>query len=80
MKEAGMRSKGIAVLAAAAMALAAPVAFANPGGVPNNPHGKPCPSKAVGHAQGPNITEPNPGKGRKCGFHRTTNSVTTVTP
>jgi hypothetical protein len=64
-----MRHRGAAILIAAAFAVSAPVAFADQGGVPHNPHGATCPSKATGHAQGPNISAPNT-KGRKCGFNR----------
>ena len=64
-----MRRKGVAVLVAAAFAVSAPLAFADRGGVPHNPHGALCPSKAVGHAQGPKNTAHNT-LGRKCGFNR----------
>jgi hypothetical protein len=57
------RHKGVAILAAAAVALTAPVALANQGGIPQST--KPCPSKAQGH--GPKKPQPN-NKGKKCGF------------
>jgi hypothetical protein len=60
-----MRRKSVAVLAAAALALAAPAAFADKGGVPHST--KPCPSKAKG--KGPKKAAPNQ-KGKKCGFNR----------
>jgi hypothetical protein len=74
-----MRRKVIAGIVAVALGASIPVAFANPGGVPNNPHGKACPNKARG--QGPMRTAPNM-KGRKCGFNRglTVPTVTTVVP
>jgi hypothetical protein len=59
-----MRRKSVAVLAAAALALAAPAAFAGKGGVPHST--KPCPSKAKG--KGPKKAAHND-KGKKCGFH-----------
>jgi hypothetical protein len=59
------RRKGVAILAAAAVALTAPVAFANRGGVPHST--KPCASKAQGN--GPKKPAPNT-KGNKCGFNR----------
>ena len=62
-----MRRKGIAVLTAAALALSAPAAFADQGGVPHSPAQKPCPSKAKG--KGPKREAPND-NGRKCGFNR----------
>jgi len=65
-----MRRKSIAVLTAAALALSAPAAFADQGGVPHSPQGpptKPCPSKAKG--KGPKKDAPNT-NGRKCGFNR----------
>jgi hypothetical protein len=59
------RRKGVAILTAAAVALTAPTAFANQGGVPHST--KPCPKKAKGH--GPKHGAPNT-KGNKCGFNR----------
>jgi hypothetical protein len=63
-KEASMRRKSVAVLTAAVLALAAPAAFADRGGVPHST--KPCPSKSKGN--GPKHTAPND-KGKKCGFN-----------
>jgi hypothetical protein len=60
-----MRRKSIAVLTAAALALSAPAAFADKGGVPHST--QPCPSKAKG--KGPKKDAPNT-NGRKCGFNR----------
>ena len=58
----------VAVLVTGAvMALSFPVAssVANPGGVPNNPHNKHCPSKGKG------AKNPAPkSKGKKCGFNK----------
>jgi hypothetical protein len=51
----------------AALAVSLPVAssVANKGGIPHNT--KPCPSKSKGH--GPTKSDPNPSKGKSCGFH-----------
>jgi hypothetical protein len=61
-----VRRKSIAIITAAALALAAPAAFADRGGVPHST--KPCPTKAKG--KGPKHEAPND-HGKKCGFNRT---------
>jgi hypothetical protein len=62
------RRRLVALVSAAALGVAVPTAaLANQGGVPNNPHNKPCPSKSKGH--GPKKSAPN-NKGKKCGFNR----------
>lgn len=61
-------TRRVAVLVTGAvMALSFPVAssVANPGGVPNNPHNKQCPSKGKGTKK----PAPN-GKGKKCGSNK----------
>jgi hypothetical protein len=63
-----LRRKLIALVSAAALCVAVPgAALANQGGIPNNPHEKPCPSKSKGH--GPKKGAHND-KGKKCGFNR----------
>jgi hypothetical protein len=62
------RSRLVALVSAAALCVTVPTAaLANQGGVPNNPHGKSCPSKGKGH--GPKKGAHND-KGKKCGFNR----------
>jgi hypothetical protein len=68
-----LRRRLIALVSAAALCVAVPTsALADQGGVPNNPHNKPCPSKSKGH--GPKRDAPND-KGKKCGFHRGADAV-----
>jgi hypothetical protein len=65
-----LRRRLIALVSAAALTVAVPTAaLADAGGVPHNPHGKPCPSKSRG--QGPKKDAPNE-KGKKCGFFKFT--------
>ena len=66
MKTQTMR-KLAALLTGAALALSFPVAssVADAGGVPNS-HSKPCKQKGNGTTK----TDPTPGKGKKCGFHK----------
>ena len=66
MKIQTMR-KLAALLTGAALALSFPVAssVADAGGVPNS-HSKPCKQKGEGTTK----TDPTPGKGKKCGFHK----------
>jgi hypothetical protein len=60
-----MRRKSVAIITAAVLAVAAPAAFADKGGVPHST--TPCPSKAKGNGpkQAPHNTH-----GKKCGFNR----------
>jgi hypothetical protein len=65
-----LRRRLVALAGAAALSVAVAVpgaALADRGGVPHNPHMKPCPSKSKGN--GPKKDAPND-KGKKCGFHR----------
>ena len=62
-----LRRKLIALVSAAALCVAVPgAALAGQGGVPHST--KPCKSKV--HGNGPKKDDPQPSKGKSCGFKK----------